>query len=299
MSKKFSVIVCNYNSDQKDIAYTLDSIISQKKIDYEIIFSDDGSKDNPRSCVEHYFERHEFNDFKIRIGEKNIGTVSALYDALLLAEGELVKPIGVGDSLAYENVLFDMYTFMKEKESRIAFSMLSPFRKIDGKIVYVENASIPCDLSCWICNEYVKAKEHVIVFNDQISGSSMFYEKKYALYLMDLMRNCTIYMEDLCQYIALLEGERISFFPNKCVLYEVSEGISTNHSSDNLKRMKKDKDGFLSYIFDKYSNDPLVIRRKRIESVDKRIKLKFLKGVLKELFEPKWVYFKYMRRKGF
>lgn len=299
MNKKFSVIVCNYNSTKNNIEFTLDSIISQRNIDFEIVFSDDGSKDNPKLYVEHYFEIHKFDDYKIRIGEKNNGTISALYDALLLTEGEFIKPIGVGDALAYDNVLFDMYRFMKERESRIAFSMLSPFRRIDGKVSCVNNTSVPCDIKCWIKDEYNKAKEHVIVFNDQISGSTMFYEKKYAIYLMEMMKKCATYMEDLCQYIAILDGERIVFFNKKCILYEVSEGISTNHSTENLMRMKKDKDGFLNFIFDKYTNDPLIIRRKRIENIDKHIKLRVLKGAIKELTEPKWVYFKFLKRKGF
>lgn len=294
----FSVIVCNYNSSEDEIEYTLASIISQKNIELEIIFSDDGSINSPEKFVKNYFNEQNFTKYKIRIGEKNLGTVKALHDAVRLAEGEYVKPIGVGDALTYEDALKDIYDFMISNNAKIAFSDMMLFSRIDGEIHVNNHFTIPRKIQCWKEKDYDESKENIIVFNDQISGASIFYKRKYFELLVEVMINHVIYMEDLCQYIAILNNERIYYYGKKCVSYEIGNGVSNNHTSENLLRMKKDKESFLNYLFTNYNSNNLLQRRKRLEEIDSKYSNKVLKGIIKEIAEPKWLYFKMIRMKG-
>ena len=293
----FSVIVCNYNGSNDDIEFTLKSLISQEKTDFELIFSDDGSRNNPSSFVENFFIKNNFSNYKLRIGKTNIGTVNALFEAVKLASGKYIKPIGVGDAFVYNRVLYDIKKFMDENNSRILFTGIIPFSWSGNKMNRISNFTIPGSTRCWKNNKYEKAKEHIVVFNDQISGASMFYENKYMKYLMNTMCLSTKYMEDLCQYIALLEGEKIFYYPKNCILYEFNTGISTNHSQSNMIRMKTDKNLFLDYLYKTYPNDRLLKRRRKLENLDTNKHNKILKGILKEVYEPKWIFFKLLKMK--
>ena len=58
---KISVLVLSYNSDIDKLYLTLKSIIKQKIDDFEIVVSDDGSKDNHEQELAEYFKQNDFS----------------------------------------------------------------------------------------------------------------------------------------------------------------------------------------------------------------------------------------------
>ena len=75
---KFSVLLVTYNSEWNDIKRTLDSIINQEFDSFELIISDDGSKDNKFAQIKKYMGDNHFDDYKLIEHKENQGTVKNL-----------------------------------------------------------------------------------------------------------------------------------------------------------------------------------------------------------------------------
>ena len=59
----FSVIVLIYNSDTEDLKLTIDSILQQKGITYQIVLADDASSNNALTEAEEYLREKGFKDY--------------------------------------------------------------------------------------------------------------------------------------------------------------------------------------------------------------------------------------------
>lgn len=293
---KFSVIVCTYNSSEKSVVYTLDSIINQDFEDFEVIICDDGSIDNKSVFYETYFNKKSFEKYKLVMNVENKGTVRNLISGLKCANGEYIKAIGAGDALSDKDVLNNTYCYMKKNNSKLLFSDMNVFTiHNDERIIIKKN--IPVSKKKYEKGNSSKCmKKNIIVLNDQISGASMFFEKQKMLEYFENIKDVVIYMEDLVQYLFLLDGIDVHYFNRKCVNYEIGEGISTKKDSKNNIRMKKDKESFLNYMFNKYSDDLYVKRRIKLEKIEQECENKLLKSLKKICAEPKWAYYRIKRR---
>lgn len=290
---EISVLVCTYNSSEKNISYTLDSIMAQKYEDYEVIIADDGSADNHEEFIKNYFLRHDFRRYKLRLSKTNVGTIRNIYEGAMIASGTYIKPIGAGDAFAHKSVLSNAVSFMKRENAMIMFTDMRLFSNTSQGIVFYQNTTIPHKMKPWKTPEkHEEILENIIVYNDQISGASMFYERKYLQNMMLILEKSVVYTEDLCQYIALLEGDTICYFPQCCILYECETGISTNPIASNKERIVKDKNNFMDEIFEKYGDNPYVKRRKKIEYIERTESKRYLKGIKKTLAEPRWLFFR-------
>lgn len=292
----FSVIVCMYNATEKNIKFTLDSVINQNIDDYEVIICDDGSVDNKSMYVEEYFSKENFVNYKMVMNLTNKGTVQNILSGLICASGEYVKFIGVGDALADDDVLSKVYNYMKVYNSELLFTDMKVFKKEDGNTKFLD-IKIPLAKDKYIREPYSKKmKENIIVYNDQISGASMFFEREAITKYLERIKDYVIYMEDLVQYLFLLDGLNVQYYNKKCVKYEIGEGISTKKTNCNNDRMKKDKNSFIDKLFEEYYFDKYVKRRKKIENVERKYKNKIVKAILKTICEPKWFYYRLKKR---
>lgn len=89
-----SVCIASYNCEEF-IATTLESVLSQKFVDFEIVIADDKSTDRTISIIK------GFNDPRIRLieNEQNLGLVRNWNKVLSCARGEFVKLLGDDDVL--------------------------------------------------------------------------------------------------------------------------------------------------------------------------------------------------------
>ena len=104
----FSVIVCCYNSDYEKLKKTLISISKQKNVSYEIIISDDGSKDRAIEQIKAWVDEHNISNVRYNFLPENIGTVRNILSAVKVAQGKYVKTISPGD------YLFDEYSLQQK-----------------------------------------------------------------------------------------------------------------------------------------------------------------------------------------
>jgi glycosyltransferase involved in cell wall biosynthesis len=99
-----SVIIPTYNA-AATIVRALDSIITQRFTDLEIIVADGNSGDNTMDIVKEYAQR----DKRIRyLSEKDNGVYDAMNKGVQLAKGEWLYFLGSDDAL-YENVLDQVF----------------------------------------------------------------------------------------------------------------------------------------------------------------------------------------------
>lgn len=95
MSKapRVSVVMPAYNND-KYVTSAVQSILSQRYRDFEMIVIDDGSRDNTAECV----ARLAHKDSRVRlVSQSNTGIVGALNHGLELARGELIARMDSDD----------------------------------------------------------------------------------------------------------------------------------------------------------------------------------------------------------
>lgn len=95
-----SVVVVSYNSADT-ICETLDSVLNQTYTNWELIVSDDCSKDNTVNVTNDWLERH--GDYRDRVtiltAEKNQGVCANFNKAIRAAKGEWIKIIAADDIL--------------------------------------------------------------------------------------------------------------------------------------------------------------------------------------------------------
>ena len=114
-----SVIVTVYNI-KSYIRECIESILSQKDVEFEVICVDDASTDGSDSILDEYKKK----DSRIRVLKnlKNEGLASARNKGYRLAGGEYLYNID-GDDLLAEGALYRMHQVMKEHDlDLLAFS---------------------------------------------------------------------------------------------------------------------------------------------------------------------------------
>ncbi|EKD46388.1 MAG: Glycosyltransferase [uncultured bacterium] len=93
---KFSIIICTHNVFDR-LSETLDSILDQTYLDYEVIIIDGASNDGTQAIVKKYEDKFAG---KLRwISEKDSGIYNAMNKGVKMATGRLLNIIGAGDWL--------------------------------------------------------------------------------------------------------------------------------------------------------------------------------------------------------
>lgn len=255
--KNFSVMVLCYNSEEKALKSTLDSILCQKDTDFEIILADDASKNDCVEIAENYLKYNDFSDYKVMTHKENVGTVQNIYDALELAEGKYVKCIGAGDLLFEKYTLCKLAKFMDAEQCTMCFGKMQAYNYEDGKL-HLMTLTVPQDITAFYQKNTDRIAKNIIQNHGWIAGASMFYNTKEFLSLLKELLGTVRYCEDLLQVNLLLHNKKISFFPYGAVYYEVGTGISTNNGNGNSNRVKNDHDHFWDMMFNKYRDNKMV-----------------------------------------
>lgn len=248
-----------YNASYEAVKLTIDSIISQKFKGFEMIISEDGSESDWIEPIESYLQDKNFSDYKIRKSKENLGTVKNYYEALKLAEGRFVKPLGVGDYFYDDMALWKMCNFMEENHYCLGFGRISAYRNTDNGIVELGEFHAPKNLilyrkKLWKMYSFFD----ILVLQDYISGVAIFGTRKALLYYVGMLRDVSKYSEDILQIFVLGDRRRICFLDEVLVRYEYGTGISTKKGMDKFKRaLTEDISNSICFCEEKYKHDKL------------------------------------------
>ena len=110
MNPVFSVITVSFNSENT-IEETINSVLSQKDINYEYIIIDGNSTDKTNSIINKYSK----NIDKI-VSEKDKGIYDAMNKGIALSRGKYISILNSDDCFINNHVLYDILNaFSKEK----------------------------------------------------------------------------------------------------------------------------------------------------------------------------------------
>ncbi|MES2445765.1 MAG: glycosyltransferase family 2 protein [Bacteroidota bacterium] len=129
MKPVFSIIIATYNSD-KYLARTLESVINQNFLDYELIIIDGGSKDGTLAIIEHYKSK-----IALVISEKDDGIYDAWNKGVKFSKGTWLMFIG-SDDVLHQGALDAYAIFIQESGGNFNYiSSRVNLVKNNGKII--------------------------------------------------------------------------------------------------------------------------------------------------------------------
>lgn len=255
--KEFSVMILCYNPEKDALRKTIDSVLVQKGVGWELILADDCSGNGCLEFAKEYLEGRGHPDYKVMAHEKNVGTVQNIYDAIQLAEGRYIKCIGAGDLLLEDTTLKKVYDYMQETSCTMCFGKMQAYR-MNREDVEKVDYFWPPDIGAFIGRRQKRIERNVVRNHGWIPGASMFYDTAKFKKGLEEITGTVKYCEDLLQVLLLVHQERIAYFPCGTVYYEMGSGISTNNNGGNSGRMQNDHKNFWEYAVRKYPGDKLV-----------------------------------------
>ena len=244
-----SIFVTTYNSEWKKLRYTLDSVLAQRNITYEIIISDDGSRENNSTEIREYFRENSFSQYTLLENTDNVGTVRNCLRAVEPAKGRYIKGIGPGDCLIGRNCLADWVKVLRESGKKWAFGDYLYYRRIGVDEIQIEtHALFPKNIEPYLANDEAKIRYISVMEEERPSGVATIFEKNTWKRYLEKVAGFAKYAEDLSYYLMFLEDDIPFYFRRNVVAYEIGEGVSTSRSEFWLKIMEQEKRAVNEYI---------------------------------------------------
>lgn len=173
MENLVSIIMPLYNGE-KFIKITLESVLKQTYKNWELLITNDGSKDNSPKIVEEYAKK----DKRIKLfNQINKGSAAARNNSLKEANGKYIVFLD-SDDIWEDNFLEKQIKFLKEKNASLVFSsykrinedgkeILDPFI-VPEKVGYKDLLNT-CSLTC-LTSIYDREKTGIVYFNEKLKS---------------------------------------------------------------------------------------------------------------------------------
>ncbi len=255
----FSIVVITYNPDWDKLRRTLNSILAQRFTDYEIVVTDDGSKDNKFNMIEAYFKQRQFTNYKLLPHDENHGTVKNLIAGTEAASGEYIRDFGPGDMFYARDTLGKVYKFMKDNDYHIVAGLPIGY-SITGDKRKAVPFSHPFDIEAYHKNDEKRILKNLILYSDMVCGANLSYEREFFLRYLHKIEDRVVYAEDLIQIVSAVEGDRVHFMPDRMIWYEVNTGNSAANSSFK-EALKKDVESVFDMLLEEHPNNKLLQKR--------------------------------------
>ncbi|MDO5155661.1 MAG: glycosyltransferase family 2 protein [Eubacteriales bacterium] len=261
----FSVIIVTYNQSFESVKITLNSILRQSFKDYEIVISDDGSKENHFEKIEEYLLANKFEKYKLIANKVNQGTVKNLLTAVEAADGKYIKDLGPGDLLYDSSTLSKIYEFMENSMYKASFGLMRGYFFDTNRKVQSFDFVSPFDIEAYRSdNSNERILKNLICYGDNVYGAAVCMTPEFALRYLNMIKDVVIYVEDLYQVISSLEGNYIGFIDDYTVWYESKSGISNKGSQGRYsEKMRADTTNFFKMIYELFPDNKYVKRRKK------------------------------------
>lgn len=235
-----SIVVCSYNSTIEAMLFTLDSIIKQRQISFEIVIADDGSKDNLSGEIKKYFEKIKFNNWTMICNVKNQGTVCNLYTGLEKSRGKYVKVISPGDALYSSSVLREWIDYNESNNYTWSFSDAIYYTGNICDKKYVKCQAHPNNVKPYLRKKAKVCRWNYIVWDDIALGATLICERYLMITYVKKILNKVKYAEDNIWRMMMFDGIIGGYFPRPTVFYEYGTGVSTNGNDIWRKRLEQD-----------------------------------------------------------
>lgn len=284
---EISIVVITYNSMRDKLFMTLDSILKQKDVNYEIIVADDGSKNNYFSEIRKYFINNAFFDYKLVENKVNKGTVSNLFSGLIKANGKYIKVISPGDMLYKKETLRNWIDFIEDNHLQWSFSEVIHYRMHDGIVTPIEVNTNPIDVNTYMRGTEKDKQWNYFAIRDVAVGASMIGLKSIQVEYCQQILNKVIYVEDNMWCMMMFDGKIGGYYPEYTVLYEHGLGISTSKNDIWGERIQIDRRKTDEILCERTGLDKFQRKMLHAESAicgKSKIRKFFIKGFIKNRF---------------
>lgn len=298
---EFSVIILSYHPDFAELKGTVDSVLCQQDITYEILICDDGSRENHFSRLEAYLKERQFSRYRLLGSEKNQGTVRNILKGLSVASGRYAKLIGAGDLLYEARTLADVKEFMEENQAECCFGLMRGYRRSKERLEFLAHSS-PRDLEAYRRQDTEKIAHNLMLCEDWVSGAGIFAKTDYYRKYISMLEGKVLYCEDWASALSAVDHVFLKLYDRYVVWYEMGSGISTGQSSGFREKLFADNERFWP-IFDTYCQEKhreeyrrYITGRKRKKRLE-HIKSDAIKLLYKAIVNPGMVLYELEVRK--
>ena len=248
-SPMVSVIVITYNQDLHKLFRTLDSIIIQEGISFEVIICDDGSEKRYEEELKDYFSLKNFIHYRLVFQDNHKGTVANYYSGLKIALGEYSKLISPGDCLTERHMLEKWVRFLKERNAPWAFSDAYYYYDRNEEMIYFRALARPRIIRPYIISDKSKCTWNYIALNDVANGAAIMGKTQIQKYFCKIINEKgIIYAEDYIYRLMMFHGIVGYYFPETAICYEFGSGVSTSGSADWRERLSEDRQKLIQII---------------------------------------------------
>lgn len=288
-----TVLVAQFNPDINKVYYTLNSIINQKNIEFDIVICDDGSLNDCFEEIKEYFLKNGFEKYKLVKLEENKGTVKNILNGVNNSEGKYIKVISPGDFLYNENTLKEMYDYVNDRDAKLAFGNVVPFSYREKQFYQYSNTK-PYNLKVFDLQPYnlKKVQTSILLCWNGIVGAGIIYQKEYMLKLLQLMKGKVVYAEDFMIYIAVADNQEIYHIDKNVLWYEFGGGISTSKNTKWEMLINKDRENLYKILCKNWSDNKVVEKSKELKELSGKGKIAKFFGILIKC-PSKYYYFIY------
>lgn len=231
-----SILILTYNTLWEKLEKTIDSILEQESVSYQIVISDDGSTIDYFDKVEELFKSKNFADYILIKNGKNGGTVKNAISGLSVAKGYYTKLISPGDRLFEKNTLREWLEFIKDEDWSFSEAR---YCDVANNILHV--VTNPQNVSLYINGNNHNKRWNYIAVGDLPLGAAVIGKTKLQLkYCKKLYEAGVKYAEDNMWRLMMFDGIVGIFYPKITICYEHGSGISTSKKNKWRKLLKKD-----------------------------------------------------------
>ena len=288
---KVSVIVATYKPVLERLLFTIDSVLRQKEADFELIITDDGSKDNCFEEARDFIEKKGFHDYTLLSHEKNAGTVKNLLDAVYHAKGQYVRTLGTGDALYGTSSLKEHVDYLEKSKKMWSFGQMIYFTFDDnGKRQYVKHRSRPQRTKSYLTGNDRKCMRQYCTYRDVATGTAILYEKETLKNYLELIQDKVIYCEDYIGEIMTYDGLIAAYYPAPVVLYEFAAGGVTDPTKRDWRGKIMKDIAAADLIMISRDNTPDDALHRKINRIHRR-RNRFGRSKLCMVFEPGRIMF--------
>ena len=252
-----SVIVITYNQPLSKLLKTLDSIIMQEGVSFEVIVCDDGSRINYERELIWYFTLKNFSQYTLLFHDKNRGTVINYYSGLEKARGEYSKLISPGDCLAGRQTLSRWIRFLRERKAEWSFSDTYYYRSGEQKTNYFRANAEPQFIRPYIAHDDSRCMWNYFALKDIANGAAILGRTQTQIHYCKIIKDYGIkYAEDHIYRLMMFHGIVGCYFSEAAIYYEYGTGISSSKQTIWNGRLVEDRKKLIQILLDVKNKSP-------------------------------------------
>ncbi|EMB86112.1 glycosyltransferase [Streptococcus mutans] len=239
-------IVCTVYNKGKWLAQTIDSLLVQRDVDFEVIVIDDASTDNSKEIIESFAEKHQDKIIPI-YNEENLGITATWRKACLAARGQYIARCDGDDYWLDDHKLIKQVHLLEKEQT-------SKWCGTDINFVDSDGFTTATDVFSSHVIEIADSYEKMIATRGFTAPSTWLIARDLMLMVNDMLDEDIVTADDTFNIqLDLFKHTNFTFLPETTVAYRVNEGSDSRPQSFEALQNRFDrllKTQF--YYLDKY-----------------------------------------------